>query len=274
MELKWVLCRKQALFLISCLTLLYLSSFDTVSKTFSGIRVSKLGRIFLLKLLNVLTDLKLVIYVLKWFQISSESTQNATDFKKRSHRGKTNCEISDFLIVPLLSLEHVSSKFTVIDSPCTVSCSPDWFIGPNQTKCYGYFRNSTSWEKSEMLCRSYGGHLASLASNKELSFVQKLCGGNASSCWIGGRNLNSSSTSGFHWSWSDPKTPQWNQSMFPKVPIRTRCGNGNASCRANICMAVTNGSSPIFGESCNASHAFICAVDSGNSLYLLYFHIC
>jgi hypothetical protein len=118
-----------------------------------------------------------------------------------------------------------------------------------------------------MFCRTYGGHLASLASSKELSFVQKLCNGNVSSCWIGGRSMNSS-TSGFRWSWSDPKTPQWNQSMFPKVPIRTRCGNGNgsSSCRANICIAVTNGSSSIFGERCNASHAFVCAVDSGNGL--------
>ncbi|CAD5315319.1 unnamed protein product [Arabidopsis thaliana] len=191
MELKWVSCRKQSLFLISCLALLCLASLDT---------------------------------------ISCESTQNATDFKKRSQ---------------------------------TVSCPPDWIIGPNQTKCYAYFKNSTSWEKSEMFCRTYGGHLASLASSKELSFVQKLCNGNVSSCWIGGRSMNSS-TSGFRWSWSDPKTPQWNQSMFPKVPIRTRCGNGNgsSSCRANICIAVTNGSSSIFGERCNASHAFVCAVDS------------
>lgn len=129
-----------------------------------------------------------------------------------------------------------------------------------------------------MFCRTYGGHLASLASSKELSFVQKLCNGNSSGCWIGGRSLNSS-TSGFRWSWSDPKTPQWNQSMFPKVPLHTRCGNSNggSSCRANICIAVTNGSSPIFGERCNASHSFICTVDSGNglsittSLFLLYF---
>ncbi|CAH2036480.1 unnamed protein product [Thlaspi arvense] len=191
MELNWIYCRKQALLLISCLTLLYLASFDT---------------------------------------ISSESTQNASDFKNRSHK---------------------------------VSCptSTNWVLGLNETKCYAYFRNSTSWEKSEMSCRTYGGHLASLATNKELSFVQKLCSGNASGCWIGGRSLNSSA-SGLHWSWSDPKTPQWNQSMFPKVPIRTQCGNGSSSCRGNICIAVTNGSSPIFGERCNASRAFICAVDS------------
>ncbi|CAA7043871.1 unnamed protein product [Microthlaspi erraticum] len=194
MELNWVFFRKQALLLISCLTLLLLASLDT---------------------------------------ISSESTPNASDFKNRSHK---------------------------------VSCLPDWFIGPNQTKCYSYFKNSTSWEKSEMFCRTYGGHLASLASNKELSFVQKLCNGNTNSCWIGGKSMNSSSpSSGFHWSWSDPKSPQWNQSMFPKVPLHTRCGNGNgssSSCRANICIAVTNGSSPIFGERCNTSHAFICMVDS------------
>ncbi|KAL1217351.1 C-type lectin receptor-like tyrosine-protein kinase [Cardamine amara subsp. amara] len=175
---------KQALIFMSCLTLLYLAFLDT---------------------------------------ILSESTQNATDFKKRSNR---------------------------------VSCSPDWIIGPNQTKCYAYFRNSTTWEKSEMFCTTYGGHLASFSSNKELTFVQKLCNGN---CWIGGRGVNSST---LNWIWSDPKTPQWNQSMFPKVPLRTRCGNGSSSCHANICIAVTNGSSLIFGERCNVSRAFICAVDS------------
>lgn len=116
---------------------------------------------------------------------------------------------------------------------------------------------------SETFCIASGGHLASPSSNKELSFVQKLCNENATSCWIGGRTLNSSN-SGFNWTWSDPKSPQWNQTMFPKVPLSTRCVN--SSCRADICMVLTNGSLQVFGERCNASYVFICAIDSGSAL--------
>lgn len=52
MELTWGFCRKQALVLISCLFLLYLASFDTVSES-----IHELVRTHsLLKLLNLLTD--------------------------------------------------------------------------------------------------------------------------------------------------------------------------------------------------------------------------
>lgn len=162
------------------------------------------------------------------------------------------------------------SSYIYFTVQCTVSCPTNWVLGPNQTKCFAYFRNSTSWEKSETLCIASGGHLASLSSNKELSFVQKLCNANATSCWIGGRSLNSS-TVGFNWTWSDPKTPQWNQTMFPKVPVRTPCRNGSSSCGADICMVLTNGSLQVFGERCNASHAFICSVDSGNNTPLSHY---
>ncbi|CAN8288220.1 unnamed protein product [Cochlearia groenlandica] len=179
----------------------------------------------------VLISCLILLYLSSLNTITTESTPNSTDSKNRSHK---------------------------------VYCPKNWLIGPSKTKCYAYFRNYTTWEKSEMFCSSKGSHLASILSNKDLSFVQKLCNGNNNSCWIGGRSLNSSSSSGFRWTWSDPKSPQWNQTMFPKVLIRARpCGhNGDRSCYDDMCLGVTNGSVPVFGERCNASHAFICAVNS------------
>lgn len=56
MELKCVPYRKQSLLLISWLTLLYLASFDTVSK-----HIQELG---FLNLSNLLTDFEVLIYVL------------------------------------------------------------------------------------------------------------------------------------------------------------------------------------------------------------------
>ncbi|KAF2609864.1 hypothetical protein F2Q70_00013740 [Brassica cretica] len=50
MELTWGFCRKQALVLISCLSVFYLASFDTIT--------------------------------------SESPAQNATAFKNRSHKGK------------------------------------------------------------------------------------------------------------------------------------------------------------------------------------------
>jgi|APAra0007618257_1042622.scaffolds.fasta_scaffold00358_31 hypothetical protein len=73
MELKWVSCRKQSLFLISCLALLCLASLDTVSVKDSRIRVSELLLYncwklllfeFSAKNLNLLTDFVVVLNVL------------------------------------------------------------------------------------------------------------------------------------------------------------------------------------------------------------------
>ncbi|XP_010545711.1 PREDICTED: C-type lectin receptor-like tyrosine-protein kinase At1g52310 [Tarenaya hassleriana] len=197
MEPKWHFCRKQAMLLIFCLTLLlHLASSDSVS---------------------------------------NDSTQRTNALKNRTHKAL---------------------------------CPPGWILGPSSTKCYGYFGNSTSWEKSETFCRTYGGHLAAVASEKELGFVQKLCGGNVSGCWIGGRSSNSASA--VRWNWSDSNAPQWNLSVYPRIPPRAHCRN--SSCRYDVCTSVTNGSLAILGERCNISHTFICSVNAGYKCRYMHCH--
>ncbi|CAI0401471.1 unnamed protein product [Linum tenue] len=132
----------------------------------------------------------------------------------------------------------------------------------NRTKCFKYIRDFQSREESESWCKGHGGHLAALASNQDLDFALRLCGQSTDGCWVGGRGTNSSV--GFTWKWSD-NTTHWSQSLFGAVVFPSNCGN--TSCHNNtavdLCTLLTNGSTIVMGERCNASHASICMVDSG-----------
>jgi hypothetical protein len=150
---------------------------------------------------------------------------------------------------------------------CTAPCPDGWVVGPNKSKCFGYMRIPQSWNESETLCKDYGGHLAALTSFQELSFAHSLCAKVASSCWIGGRGINS--TIGIGWKWSD-NTSYWNESIFSGAIVQSNCSS--LSCHVNnsfdLCTLVTNGSTSLVSEKCNTSHAFICMLDIGIYFFL------
>lgn len=115
-----------------------------------------------------------------------------------------------------------------------------------------------------MQCKTYGGHLAALATSEELSIVETLCGEASNGCWIGGRSVNA--TSGHGWKWSDD-TSQWNESIFSRTLLPFNCSS--LSCHSNsstdLCARI-NGSKSLFGDRCNTSHEFICMVEIGMAL--------
>lgn len=119
-----------------------------------------------------------------------------------------------------------------------------------------------SWNESEILCKSYSGHLAALASFQELNFARNLCDEAVDGCWVGGRVVNSSI--GFHWKWSD-NTSYWNGSIFSEAPFPSNCTG--LSCHTNnssdLCTLVASGSASFSSERCNTSHVFICMLDIG-----------
>ncbi|GKV36047.1 hypothetical protein SLEP1_g44225 [Rubroshorea leprosula] len=150
-------------------------------------------------------------------------------------------------------------------------CPPGWTISPNKSKCFRYMDSSQSWNESETSCLQQYGHLAELASYGELRFAQNLCGQSVNGCWVGRRATNSSSSLG--WKWSD-NTSYWNVSMFPRVPSPPNCSN--LSCLVNdsvdLCALVKNGLTLLVAERCNASHAFLCMLDTEDRCYHMHCH--
>lgn len=150
-------------------------------------------------------------------------------------------------------------------------CPTGWVIGPNKSKCFRYMGSRQSWNESEILCKSYSGHLAALASFQELNFARNLCDEAVDGCWVGGRVVNSSI--GFRWKWSD-NTSYWNGSIFPEAPLPSNCTG--LSCHTNnssdLCTLVANGSTSFSSERCNTSHVFICMLDIGNICSHMHCH--
>ncbi|CAL1361067.1 unnamed protein product [Linum trigynum] len=150
-------------------------------------------------------------------------------------------------------------------------CPSGWNTNMNRTKCFKYIRDLKSWEESESWCEGHGGNLAALASYRDLEFALGLCGQSTDGCWVGGKGTNSSF--GFTWKWSD-NTTHWNRSLFGAVIFPSHCSN--ASCHKDpaidSCTLLTNGSTPVMGERCDASRASICMVDSEKKCYHMHCH--
>ncbi|KAJ9162705.1 hypothetical protein P3X46_022461 [Hevea brasiliensis] len=181
-------------------------------------------------------------------------------------------------IVPRFAVSETISNDTV-HGPLVASknesskawCHSGWDISPNKNKCLKYLENSLSWVESENLCKSYGGHLAALTSSQELSFAKQLCGQIANSCWVGGRDIDS--TVGFDWKWSD-NSSYWNKSIFAGPSSDSNCTS--LPCRNNtggdFCTLLNNGTTCLMEERCNMSHAFICMLDVENKCYHMHCH--
>ncbi|XP_024021843.1 C-type lectin receptor-like tyrosine-protein kinase At1g52310 [Morus notabilis] len=149
------------------------------------------------------------------------------------------------------------------------SCPTGWTVSPNKSNCFGYINTTLSWNESETHCKTFGGHLAALATSEELSFAENLCGKTPRGCWIGGRGSNS----GIGWKWSD-NSSYWNESAFSSVPLLSNCSS--LSCPSNystdLCTLVINGSRSLYDERCNTLHEFICMVEIGNKCYHMHCH--
>ncbi|XP_002519359.2 C-type lectin receptor-like tyrosine-protein kinase At1g52310 [Ricinus communis] len=192
----------------------------------------------------------------------------------------THLQFSVLLIAVVLSFvapENISND--TIHSPLIASrnesnkgwCHSGWDISPNKKKCLKYFEKSKSWDDSEALCASYGGHLAALTSSQELTFAKQLCGQIVDGCWVGERVINS--TVGSNWKWFD-NTSYWNESILSGASFDSKCTN--LSCHNNataeFCTLVNNRTTHLVDERCNKSHVFICMLDAENKCYHMHCH--
>ncbi|KAK2635012.1 hypothetical protein Ddye_029804 [Dipteronia dyeriana] len=185
-----------------------------------------------------------------------------------------------YIVLPLLAsgaIANQSSNAEFIASKnedLKVPCPSGWVIRPDKSRCFKYIRNSHSWDESESLCKSFGGHLASLTSYEELNSTQKLCGETVNGCWVGARGINHT-TVGFGWKWSDNVSQtQWNESVFPARPFNSSCSNLSCGVDSSVdlCALVTNRSTTLLVERCNASHASICMLNFENKCYHFHCH--
>ncbi|KAJ3683152.1 hypothetical protein LUZ60_013379 [Juncus effusus] len=128
------------------------------------------------------------------------------------------------------------------------SCQFGWKSNPEKNKCYSYIPTVQNWDDSELLCNSFKGQLAVLASADDVSFARSLCA-NSSGCWVGARLSDS------QWRWNDNSTGL-NQSV-----VATCRG---ASCGA-MCGLVGNDRNALVEERCNSSHGFICMMNHGEN---------
>ncbi|KDP32430.1 hypothetical protein JCGZ_13355 [Jatropha curcas] len=181
-----------------------------------------------------------------------------------------------FVVLQFVASETISNDTghgTVVASKNESSkgwCRSGWDISPSKNKCLKYIEKTLSWDESEVLCGSYGGHLAALTSSQELSFGKQLCGQIVNGCWVGGRVVNSSV--GFGWKWSD-NTSYWNVSIFSGASFDSHCTS--LSCHnitTDFCTMVNNGSIYLVEEQCKKPHAFICMLDVENKCYHMHCH--
>lgn len=156
------------------------------------------------------------------------------------------------------------------------ACPSGWVMGASKTKCFGFIRSSQSWNESEIGCRKYNGHLATLTSFQELNIIQKLCSEEKATngCWIGDRSMNTGVGTG--WKWSD-NTSNWNESLIPVGTPNLKPSCTNSSCAStddsvSWCTVVTNRTTSLVAERCNTSRAFVCTLVIEKKCYGMHCH--
>ena len=95
--------------------------------------------------------------------------------------------------------------------PGETGCSTDHFpLGCHQgyqgEQCYMVVNTALTWEGARQHCREQEGHLVSILSEEENSFIGSVLLAN-SEVWLGGQWRNS--TEGGAWTWSDGSTWDW-----------------------------------------------------------------
>ncbi|KAF4115190.1 hypothetical protein G5714_002679 [Onychostoma macrolepis] len=83
---------------------------------------------------------------------------------------------------------------------CAPTCDCKW--SAYECRCYRFFSCGTSWIDAEKQCLDYNGHLASVHTNAEYTFIQNLIKSQtraSTEAWIGGYG----SVSERSWLWND-----------------------------------------------------------------------
>jgi brevican len=108
--------------------------------------------------------------------------------------------------------------------------------------CYRYFQRVLTWQQAEDNCILWGGHLASIKSQAEISLARSFSNVD---CWIG---FSDQATEGA-WVWSDNSTSvytTWNQPGPGQSEPDNCCGGEDCAYLVGIGTATTIGA--VFGS--------------------------
>src|SRR6185437_6727869 len=84
-------------------------------------------------------------------------------------------------------------------------CPTGSIQGLDSNTCYRFISDKLNWYDAERACITYGGHLTSISSSLENSFVSNKAGSifnNGQNFWLGSNNF----LVRFNWTWSDVTT--------------------------------------------------------------------
>ena len=121
------------------------------------------------------------------------------------------------------------------------SCLSEWTL--NETSCYRLFSSKKNWNDAEANCVKNVGHLVSITSNIENSFVSKLAKESGKDVWIG---LNDKSVEN-SFVWSDGTTCLYRQ-WDDKQPSRSASG----------CTKMTKENGRWNDKSCSDKRSYVC----------------
>jgi hypothetical protein len=105
-------------------------------------------------------------------------------------RGCLVKEVQQKTVAPICQHDSAAASTTESASTTTAfSCPAGW--EEYEGHCYLFVRSSTlSWSSAEANCVSYGGHLASIHSYSEESFLYSLMGSSYTITWLGASDRN------------------------------------------------------------------------------------
>ena len=160
------------------------------------------------------------------------------DFQWEDHGCLVHHVQQQFVVAPICQQDNVA---TSIANTTAVNCLAGWTAFA--VHCYLPKTTKRSWLEAEADCMIYpGGHLASIHSEAETSFVTQFLTGNF---WLGGKGNRQQQQD--NWTWSDGSTwdfAQWNS--FEDYYGRMLC--------------VISQGLGWSGASCDAKYPYICKI--------------
>ena len=111
---------------------------------------------------------------------------------------------------------------------CVWSCPESW--EEKEDKCFLFQNPKKSWEDAEKHCKNYGGHLASVASQKIHYYLLSKIKQTQLACWVGGTDKKEEGK----WLWSDGNP--WNFSLWATKPWQQPDNSG----AGENCLEINN----------------------------------
>ncbi|CAL4064253.1 unnamed protein product [Meganyctiphanes norvegica] len=140
-------------------------------------------------------------------------------------------------------------------------CENGWTHSPDLQKCYRVFHHPLTWSRSEMNCKAYGGHLASIGSVREENFIHNMLRTGRmptlyNQIWIGlSRTCDENRSCQYTWADGNNKTYlNWDtdaEQSNHEIGIIENCGAADL-----VTMRLTE-------KKCHTYYPYVCKIQEG-----------